>query len=470
MDSPAATATSASLEKRRYIAMYTAFMSSIIQCKLLFEHVFQLSTGNPFEWEENDREMRSQDEEDLKQDIFAQRKPGLRSYEKWELHDVTVALSLEQFKGAVHAVNATLPTNTGKKTAVCVHFMEGYCKYRATCLFGHSINEMDPDYTVNFINFRSKMCTSEPCLRGKKCSYAHTTDELRVVGTGIDWDALKDNFAPTEDILQVAKTTVPAAGNGVRQAVWTMQFGRNIFSHMPGSGQCKLSEAGYNMLRSAYETAGTCIAQALGGNAVGDFERQFAEILREQGLIAPAAPKTRLKPCATEFVSLVSRAPTLPVPVAAVVPVPVHFADRWKTKVATGADGEDVIMPNWFKSDVFAFFKHHGYQKATDLKDIFACALTVHVAEQWRTTNICDWTERDVFEFFEFHGFPTRALAYKLIDGEEQFRIDGQDLWLLYIDKHAESVFTTEFHFNRLMFRGRFKKEIDAAAAVNGEQ
>jgi hypothetical protein len=66
------------------------------------------------------------------------------------------------------------------------------------------------------------------------------------------------------------------------------------------------------------------------------------------------------------------------------------------------------------------------------------------------------WDVDQVLSFFEQCKFPTSGV----VEGQ----VDGMTLLSLYQDKDAEAIFTTPtpegMGFNRLLFRGRFKKEM----------
>lgn len=66
------------------------------------------------------------------------------------------------------------------------------------------------------------------------------------------------------------------------------------------------------------------------------------------------------------------------------------------------------------------------------------------------------WDVDQVLSFFEQCKFPTAGV----VEGQ----VDGKTLLSLYQDKDAEAIFTTKtpegMGFNRLLFRGRFKKEM----------
>ena len=67
------------------------------------------------------------------------------------------------------------------------------------------------------------------------------------------------------------------------------------------------------------------------------------------------------------------------------------------------------------------------------------------------------WRVEEVLAFFKQYNFPT--------EGIKAGEVDGKSLVNLYQDSDAESLFMAPapdgLGFNKLMFKGRFKKEID---------
>ena len=75
--------------------------------------------------------------------------------------------------------------------------------------------------------------------------------------------------------------------------------------------------------------------------------------------------------------------------------------------------------------------------------------------------DVRSWGVEQVLAFFERCKFPT--------EGVQSGEVDGESLVNLYQDPDAESLFTAPapdgLGFNKLMFKGRFKKEMEQLVA-----
>ena len=226
------------------------------------------------------------------------------------------------------------------------------------------------------------------------------------------WRSLVDDRIVSEDLMKTYGPTFVKSRDNAFQAVKTIRIINNLLCHLQGSVK-GLSQASFDCLWGLASEALSVLAGVLGDEHLARLADRRAALLSSlgehaRGIIGspPASSGTDKVMCLDDSLSACSSA---------------------ATEVGTAAEHEDAAQSN----------------TAAACEDI-AC-----------------WGVDQVITFFERCRFP--------IEGIKAGEVDGQTLLNLYEDADAETIFTAPapdgLGFNKLMFKGRVKKEMDRLRA-----
>jgi len=250
--------------------------------------------------------------------------------------------------------------------------------------------------------------------------------------TSATWMVLVDeHIMSEEDLTQKYGPMFAASHYNAWNAVLTVRAVRNLLSHLPGSVK-GLSQASFESLCGLTSEALSVLANVLGGDHLARLTERRAAVLGSLGEPTGSRAGSPSSLCGGDAVRFLPADESLTVCSSAARFLP---ADESLTVCSSAARPTSPCS---------------GLDLLAELSE----SNTEH-------SDVRSWGVEQVLAFFERCKFPT--------EGVQSGEVDGESLVNLYQEPDAESLFTAPapngLGFNKLMFKGRFKKEMEKLVA-----